>query len=120
MVNCGLYAMKILFKSAVVVAALFLELIVLQLGSALFFGLGHGQILDTHYRQKERVAAFIENIQHPSLEAKAKLQEELSLMRKHEDWKTYLGISLFFAINGIWIYYYFRERRWPNLFSSEI
>jgi hypothetical protein len=38
----------------------------------------------------------------------ARFQEELRLMHGHEDWKIYLAISLFFALNGAWIYYYFQ------------
>lgn len=111
--------MKIISKLSLVILVLVLEPIVLEFGYELFFGLGHGQIVDTRYRNKERVAALFENIRHPSPETKAKLQEEISLMHKHEDWKTYLGIALFFAINAIWIYYYFREKRRPNICPSE-
>jgi len=83
--------MKILFKLPVIISVLFIELMALQYGTILLFGLGHGKILDTRYRNKERVAAFIENIEQPSAQTKANLQKELDLMHKHEDWKTYLA-----------------------------
>lgn len=101
--------MKIIFKIVVVLAALFLELAVLQFGSEIIFGPGHGQIVDTRYRQKERVAAFSDYEYHRSPETTARFQEELRLMHKHEDWKMYLVMGVFFAVNGVWIYYYFRH-----------
>jgi hypothetical protein len=103
--------MKILFKLVVVISALCVELVVLALGNELIFGLGHGQIADTRYRQKERVAAWIDDLNRPSPETKAKFREELRLMHKHEDWKMSLAVGVFFAINGVWIYYYFRGKR---------
>ena len=101
-------AMKVFFKIVVVILALYLEVAVLQLGSVILFGPGHGQIVDTRYRQKERVAAFNDYEYHRSPETTARFQEELRLMHKHEDWKMYLAIGLYFAINGVWIYYFFR------------
>ncbi len=106
--------MKMLFKIIVVVLVLFLELEFLQIGSVMIFGAGHGQIVDTRYRQKERVAAFNDYVYHRSPEATARFREELRLMHKHEDWKMYLAIGLFFASNGVWIYYYFRGKRVPG------
>jgi len=102
--------MKILFKTVVVILALFLELVFL----ALAFGYGHGQIVDTVYRRQERLAALIDYHQHPSPETKARFQDELRLMHKHEDWKAYLAVGSFLVINGVWIYFYFRGRRRPN------
>jgi hypothetical protein len=104
-----------LFKFVVVIAALYFELLLLGIGSEIIFGSSHGAIVDTSYRRKERLAAFVDFHNNPSPETRAKFQEELRLMHKHEDWKMYLAISLLVAINGVWIYYYFRERRLPNL-----
>jgi hypothetical protein len=103
--------MKIVFKLVVVISSLFLELVILDVGSTILFGLSHGQIMDAKYRQQERVAAFKDYLYHRSPETEAKFHEELRLMHKHEDWKIYLGIGLFAVINGIWIYYYFRGKR---------
>jgi hypothetical protein len=98
--------MKILFKTVVVILALFLELALL---SILFPGNGN-----VSYRRAERDAAFSNYENHSSLEAKAKVQDELRLMRKHEAWKAYPFLGLFVAANGVWIYFYFRGRRQPN------
>src|ERR1019366_4013940 len=100
--------MKILFKIVVVLLVLFLEIALLEV---LFPG--HGEIAAS-YRLQERSAAVYDYRDHPSAETKAKLQEELHLMHKHEDWKGYLALGVFFAVNGVWIYFYFRGRRRPN------
>ena len=104
--------MKIIYKLLVVIVALFVELVVLQFGSELLFGMSHGMIVDVRYRRAERLAAFRDSIEHPSPATKAAFQEELRLMHKHEDWKWELALGLFIVINGVWIYYYFRRR--PN------
>jgi hypothetical protein len=103
--------MRILFKIIVVVSAILLEVAVLEIGSEFIFGLRHGMIVDSPYRREERLAALTDSLQHPSPETKARFQEELRLMHKHEDWKAYLGVGLFFAINAVWIFYYFRGVR---------
>ena len=100
--------MKILFKIVVVLLVLFLEIALLEV---LFPG--HGEIAAS-YRLQERSAAVYDYRDHPSAETKAKLQEELHLMHKHEDWKGYLALGVFSAVNGVWIYLYFRGRRRPN------
>ena len=97
-------------KVALVIVTILFEGIIIQEGSILFLGLGHGRIADTHYRQKERVAVWIDYLQHPSPATKAKFEHEMSLMHRHEDWKPILSIVLFFAINGIGFYYYFKSR----------
>ena len=106
--------MKILSKLLVVILALFLELVVLQSGSELLFGRSHGMIADARYRRAERLAAYLDYREHPSPETKVKLDEELRLMHKHEDWKGYLRLGVFVAVNGVWIYFYVRGRRRPN------
>jgi hypothetical protein len=106
--------MKILSKLLVVILALFLELVVLEIGSEILFGMSHGMMADARYRRSERLAAFFDYHEHPSPETKAKFQEEMRLMHKHEDWKAYLAIGLFVVVNGVWIYYFFRGRRRPN------
>ena len=98
--------MKIIPKLFVIVLALFLELVVFEFGSLIIFGPGHGQIVDTRYRQKERIAAFNDYEYHRSPENTARFQEELRLMHKHEDWKLYLALGLFVVVNGAGIYYY--------------
>jgi hypothetical protein len=60
------------------------------------------------------LAAFRDSKIQPSPETKARFQEELQLMHKHEDWKQYLAIGLFIAANAVWIYYYFRGGKSPN------
>jgi hypothetical protein len=99
--------MKILFKIVVVLLVLFLEIVLLEV---LFPE--HGEIAAS-YRLQERSAAVYDYRDHPSAETKAKLREELHLMHKHEDWKGYLALGVFFAVNGVWIYFYFRGRRRP-------
>ena len=101
--------MRILYKLLVVILALFLELVVLQFGSELLFGMSHGMMADAHYRRAERLAAFFDYHEHPSPDTKAKFQEEMRLMHKHEDWKAELALGLFIIINGTGIYYYFRH-----------
>jgi hypothetical protein len=71
---------------------------------------GHGEIAAS-YRLRERSAALYDYRDHPSAEAKAKLDDELRLMHQHEDWKGYVALSVFLAVNGIWIYFYLRR---PN------
>jgi hypothetical protein len=87
--------MKIILKLFVIVLALILELVVLDFGSLIILGPGHGLIVDTRYRQKERVAAFNDYIYHRSPETTARFQDEARLMHKHEDWKLYLVASYF-------------------------
>jgi hypothetical protein len=106
--------MKIIFKLLVIVSVLFLELVILEVGSEFLFGMSHGQIMDAKYRQKERVTAFKDYLNNRSPATETKFHEELRLMHKHEDWKMYLAISLFVATNGIWIWFYFRGK-WPSL-----
>jgi hypothetical protein len=100
--------MKLLFKLVVVISALFLELVVLEIGSEILFERSHGMMVDARYRHTERLAAWADYRDHPSPATKTAFQEEMRLMHKHEDWKLYLGVGLFIAVNGVWIYYYFR------------
>jgi len=100
-------AMKVFSKSLAVILVLYLELAVLQVGSVIIFGPSHDPI-GARYRHKERLAAYFDSRYHPSPETKAAFEEELRLMHKHEYWKGYLALGLFFAINGVWIYYYLR------------
>jgi hypothetical protein len=97
----------------VVVMVLFLELVLLEFGSELIFGLSHGIIIDTKYRQEQRIKAFENYLDHPSPTTKAAFQEEVRLMHKHEDWKWELGYASWILLNSIWIYYYFRMP-WPK------
>ena len=92
-----------------------LELVVLEFGSELLFGMSHGAMADTHFRRQERLAAFADYHNHPSPDTKATFDEEMRLMHKHEDWKLYLGLGLFIVINGAGIYYYwsYANRKTP-------
>ena len=100
--------MKIFFKILVVILALFLELMVLELGGELLFGRSHGMMVDVSYRRTERLAALRNTRKYPSPATQAVFREEMRLMHQHEDWKWELAMGLFIAINGIGIYYYFR------------
>ncbi|HEY1719425.1 MAG TPA: hypothetical protein VGH42_14190 [Verrucomicrobiae bacterium] len=86
--------------------ALFLELVVLEIGGELLFGMSHGAMVDTRFHRQERIAAFEEYHDHPSAATKATFDEEMRLMHKHEDWKLYLRLGLFVVVNGIGIFYY--------------
>lgn len=103
--------MRMAFKLLVIVAALFLEILLLDVGNGLIFGLSHGQMADVSYRRKQRFKAYFDYRQNPNEKTKADFQEEMRLMHRHEDWKTYLGVGLFFGVNGVWIYFYLREKR---------
>ena len=89
-----------------VILAMFLELVFIQAVSPI----SHGMAFDTQYRHTERIIVFKDYAQHPSPETKARWQQELSLMHKHEDWKWELKLALFVAANGFGFYWYFRCR----------
>ena len=101
--------MRIIFKLVVVFLALILELVVLEIGSEMLFGMSHGAMVDTPFRRHERLAAFREYQELPSPATKAAFNEEMRLMHKHEDWKLYLGLSIFLVLNGAGIYYYWNH-----------
>ena len=101
--------MKILYKLFVVIVALILELVLLEFGSELLFGMSHGMMADARYRRVERLAAFRDSIEHPSPATKAAFQDEMRLMHRHEDWKWQLVLGILVVINGVGIYYYFRH-----------
>ena len=65
----------------------------------------HGEIHDVRYRQHERVAAMIDYQLHPSPATEATFHEELRLMHKHEDWKSYSALGFLVALNigGIYL-----------------
>lgn len=71
----------------------------------------HGEIVDVSYRGKERLVAWLENAQHPSPATKAKLQEELRLMHRHEDWKGYVALGLLVGLNIAGFYYLLRHEK---------
>ncbi len=96
-------------KIVIVFLVLFLEVVLLEM---LFPG--HGEIA-TSYRLHERSAAVYDYQDHPSVETKTKFQEELRLMHKHEDWKAYLALIVFCAVNGVWIYFYLRGGKWSDV-----
>ena len=98
--------MRIISKFVVIVLALIIELVVLEIGGEVLFGRSHGMMADTRFRHQERIAAFFDYHDHPSPATKATFDEEMRLMHKHEDWKVYLRLSIFFVVNAVGIYYY--------------
>ena len=98
--------MRIISKLFVIVLALILELVVLEIGSEMLFGISHGAMADTRFRRQERLAAFFDYHNHPSPATKATFDEEMRLMHRHEDWKLYVEWSVFAIVNGAGIYYY--------------
>src|ERR1041385_3897049 len=71
----------------------------------------HGEIVDVRYRGKERLTAYMNYHINPSPTTEAKFKEELSLMHKHEDWKTYATLGVLFTFNVIGVYYFLRQPR---------
>jgi len=73
----------------------------------------HGMIVDVKYRRAERMTALQDYTTTRSPETKAALDRELTLMHKHEDWKTYL-VDASFLIASILIAYLFLKRESPR------
>jgi hypothetical protein len=93
------------FKITVVVLALILKFLFLALFCNPY---PHGEAFDVSFRHRERVLAFADYVQHRSPETKATWEQELRLMHDHEDWKMYLALGLLVAINGAWVYFFWR------------
>ena len=71
----------------------------------------HGDIVDISYRQKERLAAFWDDKQHPSPDAHAKLLVELKQMRRYELVMMILKGSALLTVDAFGIYYLMRHER---------
>jgi len=96
------------FKISVIFVALVLELLFLALFCNPY---PHGEAFDVTFRRRERIMAMSDYANKRTPEMKAKWEQELRLMHDHEDWKQYLALCLFVAINGAWIYLFWRYER---------
>jgi hypothetical protein len=95
-------------KIKLIVLALLLELVVLSLFPNPY---PHGEAWDVSWHRQERSAAFFDYVQHQSPTTKAAWEQELRSLHRHEDWKTYLALSLLVAINGGAIYFFLHHER---------
>lgn len=75
----------------------------------------HGEKAEVKVRRRERIAAFFDYSQNPSLTTKATFDEEIRLMHRHEDWKIYFAGALLVAAKVISIYlFWIHENRKPR------
>ena len=91
-----------MFKLVLVAFAIWLELMLV----VSYQPYPHGEIFAVQYRNQERYAAWNNSIFHPSPTTKAAFQEEMRLMHKHEDWKTYVALGFLGVLNVVGIYYF--------------
>lgn len=68
----------------------------------------HGPILDVSYRHQQRVAAFYDNLLHPSPATKAALDAEVIQMNRYLDLKMILTVGILVGINWL-VFYYLRN-----------
>ena len=66
-------------------------------------------MVDVSFRRHERLASFADYNFHPSPATKAKFDEEMKLLNKHEECKLYLALIIFVIVNGVGIYYYWND-----------
>jgi len=70
-------------------------------------------IVDVKYRRAERTTALENYTTTRSPETKAALDREITLMHKHEDWKTYL-LDGSFLVASIFIAHQFLKKENPT------
>ena len=75
----------------------------------------HGDILDVSYRHEQRVAAFYDNLKHPSPTTKSTLNVEVAMMRHHQDLRLFLTLGTFAVINGLGFYYLWKAKGKPDI-----
>jgi hypothetical protein len=98
-------------KIKLIVLAMLLEVVFLSLFCDPY---PHGEAWDVSWRRQERTAAFWDHFQHPSVVTHAAWKQELRLLHRHQDWKSYLALGLFFTINGAGIYLFLNHEHKPT------
>jgi hypothetical protein len=88
------------FKCLIVSVVIIFELWFLLLPSLYM----HGPILDVSYRHQQRVAAFYDNLLHPSPATKAALDAEVIRMNRYLDLKMILTAGILVGIDWLGIY----------------